>query len=220
MSKNDETTRAVLLHSGGLDSTVLGLHLNEESIDFTSLFINYEQTAQIPELESFQITSSMLGVSSDVLDLSGLKSIFTSSQFANFDLVGNPGRHVIQLGSPVLLSQALTYARHMRMNTVYIGYTKLDADYSPEYTQEFLDMFSSLSEVAGYSRINFIAPFVDKTKAEVVSIGAGNPDLLAHTWTCHLNGSLQCGRCESCNGRQKAFQVAGVDDLTKYTLAA
>ncbi len=158
----------------------------------------------------------ILVINLDVIEISGLRAAFTSSQFGVMVAVGNPGRHVLELGSSLLLSPALAYARRLAINTVYIGYTKLDADYSAEYTQVFLDVFSDLSKVAGYPPISFQAPFVDKSKADVIRLGAKHEKLLAAAWTCHLQGPHHCGICESCEGRRAAFKEAKVKDVTTY----
>lgn len=216
MAKRDETSRSILLHSGGLDSTILGHHLNEQGVNYQSLFINYDQTPRAPELNAVKKTAALLRSHLDVIEMLGLRSAFTSSQAGILVNVGNPGRHVLELGSALLLSPALAYARRLAIDTVYIGYTKLDADYSDEYTQKFLDVFSDLSKTAGYPKISFKAPFVTKTKADVLKLASKKPELIAATWTCHLEGPNHCGICESCQGRRDAFKGSRVKDPTKY----
>jgi 7-cyano-7-deazaguanine synthase len=216
MAKQDEQTRALLMHSGGLDSTVLGLYLNEKNSDFVSLFIRYDQTPAERELVAARQTASMLRVRFDVIELQGLRAAFTSSTEGVFVLEGNPGKHVLELGNAVKCSLALAYARRHSLTEVYLGLTKYDADYSAEYSQPFLDAFSGLSEIAGFPRIAFKAPFIGKSKAEVIKIAAKHPRVLAATWTCFNPGPLQCGICESCESRKAAFKTARVQDPTRY----
>jgi 7-cyano-7-deazaguanine synthase len=216
MPKAEESKRCILLLSGGIDSTILGLYLNDQGINYQSLFINYGQTPNDAELNAVTKTAALLRSSLDVIEMHGLRSAFTSSDQAVFAANGNPGKHVLELGSVLLLAPALTYARRLRIDTIYIGYTRLDADYSDEYSQKFLDTYSDLSTSAGYPQIVFKAPFVDKTKDEVLQLGSSQPNLLAATWTCHLHGPSQCGVCESCLGRRAAFAKANIEDPTDY----
>ncbi|QDT05335.1 7-cyano-7-deazaguanine synthase [Rubripirellula lacrimiformis] len=215
-SKSDEKRPALLLHSGGLDSTILGVYLNKKGINFQSLFIDYGQTSEVGELDAVTRTAAMLQSNLDVIRSPEIFSAFTSSSLAFSQSVGNPGRHVLELGSVLLLAPAIAYAHRLGLSTVYVGYTKLDADYSKEYTQKFLSAFASLSSIAGYPAIAIKAPFVKKTKGQVVKIAAKQKELLSATWTCHLGLSRQCGVCESCLGRKEAFRSAKVKDPTTY----
>ena len=61
-----------------------------------------------------------------------------------------------------------------------------------------------------------IAPFIDKTKAEIVQIGAGLEVPYANTWSCYQGGELHCGVCGTCVERKEAFALAGVTDPTTY----
>jgi 7-cyano-7-deazaguanine synthase len=216
MAKEDEKITAVLLHSGGIDSSVLGHYLNEQKIDYISLFFRHEQTPVDKELEAVRKTASILRARLDVIDMIGLRSTFTSSSRAVFMDMGNPGKHVLELGSPLLYAPALAYAHRLGIATVYVGLTKYDAGYTAEYRQPFLVAFSALAETAGYSRITFEAPFLSKSKADVIKLGAKVPGLLAATWTCFNDFPQQCGICESCESRKAAFRAAKVKDHTIY----
>jgi 7-cyano-7-deazaguanine synthase len=88
----------------------------------------------------------------------------------------------------------------------------LDADSSKEYSQGFFEAFSKLVEEAGYTSISLQAPFLSKTKSDVVKPGAENLELIRSTWSCIHDGDTYCGMCEGCLSRRKAFEQAGITD--------
>ena len=61
-----------------------------------------------------------------------------------------------------------------------------------------------------------MAPFVGKSKAQIVAIGADLGVPFGQTWSCYEGGQLHCGRCGTCVERREAFELAGVVDPTAY----
>ena len=61
------------------------------------------------------------------------------------------------------------------------------------------------------------APFVQKTKSEIVQIGARLNVPFAETWSCYEGLEIHCGRCGTCVERKEAFELAGVFDPTEYS---
>jgi len=203
---------ALLLHSGGLDSSVLGYELAKQGINFSSVFIDFDQSGKKSELKATKTTSSIFGAPLDVIEVPTLRAPFVSSPISTFRAMPNPGRGVLELGSLLLYGIAFTYAHQKGIKDVYVGLTKLDADFSKEYSQGFLDAFSKLVEEAGHPSISLKAPFLTKTKGEVVQIGMENLELTKATWSCIHDGDTHCGVCEGCMSRHTAFEQAGVSD--------
>lgn len=208
--------RSFILHSGGIDSTLLASSLKEEGKDPTSLYFNVGHNAASKELSAVRATTGLLDICSEVIDLSTVRQTFVSSSQSVLAAVPNPGKHVLELGSLLLLGPAITYARRMCINTIYIGYTKLDADYSQEYSNDFLGAISELSAKAGFDKINIEAPFLNETKEAVLKRGSTLQELLAQTWSCVLDEELHCGTCQACQSRKAAFSSAGIVDPTHY----
>lgn len=208
---------SILLLSGGFDSALLGYQLSQDKVDFSAVYMNFGQDAAERELSSARLIAAYLDIRLDVIDLTSLRTAFASSLMPGImSHSGNPGSHVLELGTMIMYGPLLPYARQRGFEEVYIALVKSDADASPEYTQAFLDGVSRLSELAGYSRISFKAPFVMKEKQDLLTSVSLDPKILGLTWSCILGGQMHCGVCRSCKSRKAAFQGAGVTDLTNY----
>lgn len=64
--------------------------------------------------------------------------------------------------------------------------------------------------------LRLYAPFVHKTKAEIVEVSTNLVVPCSNTWSCYEGGELHSGLCGTCNERKEAFQLAGVPDPTEY----
>ena len=69
----------------------------------------------------------------------------------------------------------------------------------------------------GHPDLRLHAPFVEKTKAQIVQVGAALGVPYKETWSCYEGGDIHCGLSGTCNERKEAFKLAGVPDPTKYS---
>ena len=211
--------KSILLASGGLDSTALLLKKVNEGEEVLPVFIDLQQDSTKSELQAVKDLSGFLDTSLDVLENKGVMNAFSSSvSSASPAAVPNPGKHVLELGSLLVIPQAIAYAHKIGVEKIYIGYTKLDSDYSQEYSLEFLSLLSKISETAGFKSISIEAPFINTTKAEVLKLLADNRSL-NFTWSCAHSEKTHCGVCQACRSRKDAFSSAGLKDNTSYRIA-
>ena len=68
----------------------------------------------------------------------------------------------------------------------------------------------------GYASVQLYTPFVNGSKADIVTAGTTHNTPFADTWSCYKGGALHCGRCGTCVERVEAFALAGVDDPAEY----
>ena len=71
-------------------------------------------------------------------------------------------------------------------------------------------------EGCGHPDLQLLAPFIDKTKTEIVALGADLGVPFEETWSCYEGGVRHCGHCGTCVERIEAFALAGVPDPTEY----
>jgi 7-cyano-7-deazaguanine synthase len=64
--------------------------------------------------------------------------------------------------------------------------------------------------------VRLVTPFLQRSKADIVRIGAGLRTPFDETWSCYKGGDIHCGRCGTCVERREAFALAGVEDPTAY----
>jgi 7-cyano-7-deazaguanine synthase len=88
----------------------------------------------------------------------------------------------------------------------------------PDCRGEFLAAFEAMERLAmeGMARITIEAPFLHKSKADIVRVGASLDVPFERTWSCYQGGEIHCGACGTCYERREAFELAGVPDPTIY----
>jgi len=88
----------------------------------------------------------------------------------------------------------------------------------PDCRPAFTDAFATMQAAAldGYADVALLVPFVNRSKADIVTEGARVGTPFAETWSCYKGGDLHCGRCGTCVERREAFDLAGVADPTVY----
>ena len=88
----------------------------------------------------------------------------------------------------------------------------------PDCRPAFTEAFDTMQKAAldGYADVSLYAPFVHRTKADIVTQGALHDTPFAETWSCYKGGDTHCGRCGTCVERREAFHLADVMDPTIY----
>ena len=222
-------TRAVVLLSGGLDSTTALAVARSHGVECYALTVRYGQLHQV-ELDAAARVAASLGAQEHrvvAVDLSPIaQSALTT---ASIDVPKD--RPLAEIGAPgdvpvtyvparntVLLALALAWAETLGARDIYVGVNVLDASGYPDCRPAFVRAFEALAQVAtraGGFRIH--APLIEMTKAEIVRLGMSLGIDYAITHSCYdpVNG-LACGRCDACALRRKGFAEAGVADPTRY----
>ena len=117
----------------------------------------------------------------------------------------------------ILLSTATGYALSIGANRVYYGAHFSDRGVYPDCRPEFVESLErALRLGTDDSSLRIIAPFIEMTKGEIVSLGTKLGVPYALTWSCYKGGERHCGVCSSCRERKRAFAEAGVLDPTGY----
>ena len=214
--------RIVLVYSGGLDSTVLLYHLRAEGHEVRCLGIDYGQRHK-RELEAAAAICRQVGTEYRVADLRTLRPLLAGSALTDDVAVPEghytdetmkqtvvPNRNMIMLAVAIgwavsLKCDAVAYAAHAGDHTIY-----------PDCRPEFADAMDKVAALCDWRPIRVVRPFVEKSKADLVRIGAGLGVPFERTWSCYKGGEYHCGRCGTCVERREAFATASVADPTRY----
>ena len=105
----------------------------------------------------------------------------------------------------VMPEDAVAYAAHAGDHTVY-----------PDCRPAFVEAMRAAAALCDWHRVALMTPFIDKTKVEIVAIGAALGVPFAKTWSCYNGQALHCGVCGTCTERREAFALAGITDPTEY----
>jgi 7-cyano-7-deazaguanine synthase len=219
-------TPAVVLLSGGLDSTTL-LHHVVRTLGrgpVHALSYDYGQR-HVRELECARWQAHAAGVAEHrVIDLAFLGELLKggSALIAGGAAVPNlADLDDAQLVQPptyvpnrnmMLLSMAAAYAEAQGIRDVFYGAQAQDEYGYWDCTAAFLERINATLALNRGEAVIIHAPFVQMKKAEIVRIGMALGIDYGHTWTCYRGGETACGTCPTCVERRNAFRDAGVED--------
>jgi 7-cyano-7-deazaguanine synthase len=116
----------------------------------------------------------------------------------------------------IFLALAAAYAESNGVNEVYYGAQKQDMYGYWDTTPEFLKRVNAAFALNRRSAIQIHAPFVDKSKADILRIGLSIEVDYAQTWSCYVGSELACGQCPTCAERLNAFAELGLQDPVIY----
>ncbi|HVK18627.1 MAG TPA: 7-cyano-7-deazaguanine synthase QueC [Fimbriiglobus sp.] len=220
--------RAVVLLSGGLDSTTTLAMAKSQGFEVYALTVDYGQRHRV-ELERAAAVTRAFGVADHRTVRLDLRAIGGSALTADVAVPKDRTDEAIGHGVPVtyvparntiLLGVALGYAETVGAFDLFIGANVLDYSGYPDCRPEFLEAFEHLANLAtkagveGTGRFRVHAPLLKLTKAEIIREGLRLGVDYAQTLSCYDPDpeGRACGRCDSCLLRKKGFAEAGVPD--------
>lgn len=220
--------RAVVLLSGGLDSTTTAYWAREEGFEIYALTFLYDQRHE-KEIEGAKTIAKLLDVREHILLKIPLEDIGRSSLFKKGEDIPDGGDEIglnvpstyVPARNIILLSFAVSYAESIDAQAVFIGANAVDYSGYPDCRPEFYEAYQKACDLgtkrgAEGDPITIRYPLIHLSKAEIISkaLSLGAP--LEHTWSCYRGGKDACGTCESCRLRLKGFKETGKIDPVKY----
>lgn len=221
--------RAVVLVSGGLDSTTVLALAQSQGYECYTLSFDYGQRHRA-ELEAANDVSELMRVAQHKVVSLDLGSIGGSALTdVNIDVPeeateGIPVTYV-PARNTVFLSIALGWAEVLSAEAIWIGVNAVDYSGYPDCRQEYIESFQRMANLATKAGvegkgITVFTPLIDLTKAQIIEKGMGLGVNYANTVSCYQANSKgqACGRCDSCRLRKQGFADAGVLDPTRYSV--
>ena len=213
--------KAVVLLSGGLDSATTLYYARAKGNQAFSLTFDYGQRHKRELVSAGKLAGAsgsrfrLLKISlpwkgSSLLD----KSISLPKGMIKRCAIPNtyvPGRNII------FLSYATSYAESIGAQRIFIGANQIDYSGYPDCRMSFFRAFGKAvnrGTRTGIEKdaIRIEAPFINKTKADIIKAAFRLKVPLEYTWSCYKGGKAPCGRCDSCLIRGKGFKEAGFKD--------
>ena len=219
--------RAVILASGGLDSTVTAALAKAEGYELYLLTILYGQRHHIEVTRARQIAEWLGAEEHKIIELD-LRAFGGSALTGNHQVPTDRSPHDRKASIPItyvparntiFLSLALAYAEVLEAHHIYFGANVLDysgyPDCRPEYVKAFMEVARHGTRLGVEGQdITIHTPLIQMSKAEIIQKGAalGVPFHLTHSCYDPRDDGSACGRCDSCAIRQEGFQAAGLED--------
>ena len=219
--------KAVVLLSGGLDSTTTLAQALADGCEVTALSFRYGQR-HTKELVSAENVCKHYRVDHIVIDLNlgSFRSALTRKDIdvpmdrkgeldAEIPVTYVPARNI------VFLSIAAGLCESVDADRIYIGANSLDYSGYPDCRPEFFTAYEAMlaqgtkTGVEG-NPIKIMTPILQCSKADIVRLGKKLKAPLEMTWSCYNGGEKACGHCDSCRLRLKGFEEAGYKDEIEY----
>lgn len=223
--------KAVILLSGGLDSSTVVYQAKTEGCECFAISFDYQQRHR-RELEAARAIANSVGVvehqvvsfdlrqwggsalTDDQIDLPRDRSMTEMNQ--NIPVTYVPARNTI------FLSFALGYAETIGAQQVYIGVNALDysgyPDCRPDYIQAMQEVFRlGTKQGREEQAIQIVTPLIHLKKTQIVQLGNQLGVPWEKTWSCYAGGEKACGVCDSCQLRLAAFAELKLQDPLPYS---
>jgi 7-cyano-7-deazaguanine synthase len=224
--------KAVVLSSGGIDSTTVMAIARSEGYVLYSLTCNYGQRhaselAAAGRVAEFFVVEKHLVIDMDLRPIGGSaltdrievpKGRSDAAILADIPATYVPARNTI------FLSWALAWAEVLGAPDIFIGINAVDYSGYPDCRPAYIDAYERMANLAlraaveGRMAIHIRAPLIAMSKAQIIQTGISLGVDYSMTHSCYDPPDMvtACGLCDSCRLRKKGFQEAGVEDPAQY----
>ena len=228
-----DTSKAVVLLSGGLDSTTCLAIARAEGYDTYVLSFRYGQRNKVELHCAENIAKSLDAMQHTIVDID-LRAFGASALTADIEVPKDRSESEISGSIPItyvparntiFLSYALAWAEVLVADAIFIGVNAIDYSGYPDCRPEYIHAYQMMANLAtqagveGKIKLTICTPLLNKTKAEIIQMGTALGVDYSLTLSCYDPDSDggACGRCDSCNLRKKGFEDAGIPDPTRYS---
>ena len=222
---------AVVLVSGGLDSTTTLAIAIAEGYETYALSFDYGQRHQI-ETDAARRVAKSLGAKGYRIAKIDLRVFGGSALIDDVAVPKQRSAKEIAHGIPItyvparntiFLAYALAWAEVVPANDIFIGVNAIDYSGYPDCRPEFIEAFGSLANLATKAgmegrRFQIHTPLIKLSKADIIrkAVDLGVDLSLTHSCYDPTPEGLACGKCDSCQLRLKGFREAGITDPIRY----
>jgi 7-cyano-7-deazaguanine synthase len=226
-----DNQRAIVLLSGGLDSTTTFAIAKQEGYAVYAISFDYGQRHGIEIAAARRIAQALKAVEHRIIAVN--HAIFSGSALTdNVDVPKRRSDQEITTGIPVtyvparntiFLAYGLAWAETLGITDIFIGVNALDYSGYPDCRPEFISAFENMANLgtkaaAEGGRFNIHAPLISMSKAAIIRRADELGVDLSLTHSCYdpLPDGRACGECDACQLRKKGFREAGLTDPIAY----
>ena len=224
--------KAVILLSGGLDSTTCLAIAKQDGYELHALSFNYGQRHEF-EINAAKNVANLIGVKNHINLKIDLRAFGGSALTDDIEVPKehNPNQNsneipitYVPARNTIFLSFGLAFAETIKSNDIFIGVNALDYSGYPDCRPEYIESFQKMAQLATKSateknnQITIHTPLIELTKAEIIEKGLELGVDYGITHSCYdpFNNGKPCGACDACQIRIKGFSDAGLRDPLVY----
>ncbi|MDP3562474.1 MAG: 7-cyano-7-deazaguanine synthase QueC [Legionellaceae bacterium] len=225
------TKKAVILLSGGLDSTTCLLYAQSKKMACYTLSFDYGQKhrAELDAAERianhYQVEEHKIINLASIGQLGGSALTDTQHDVPNHVESNTIPITYVPARNTIMLSIALGWAEILNADHIFIGVSAIDYSSYPDCRPAYIDAFRSMANLATKrgiegNPITIETPLIGLSKAQTIELGISLGLDYAQTISCYRATSegLACGECDSCYLRKKGFKEANLVDPTRYLI--
>ena len=221
-------SKAVILLSGGLDSTTVLSIAKSQGYDCYALSFDYGQKQRSELDSSISIAKKSNVIEHRIMkislsDIGGSALTDQSIDVPKYSESDEIPITYVPARNTIFLSFALAWAEVVDCQTIFIGVNALDYSGYPDCRPEFIEAFENMANLATKKsvegdRIQIKTPLISMTKAEIIKKGLVLGVDYSETTSCYDANTLgeACGECDACVLRKIGFENANVQDPTRY----
>lgn len=221
--------KAISVMSGGLDCTVATSIISKDH-EIHAITFNYGQKALEREVKASKAICNKMNWTHEVIDLPWLTNISNSSLNTDEEVPEPSAEDLDDLEksnetassvwvparNTVFTSIALSYAESIGADTIIVGWNGEEGATFPDNSKEYMEKFNELIEEGSPEKIRIEAPLINLNKEEIVELGVECGAPMELSYSCYKGREKQCGVCESCMRRKRAFEELGLKDKSEY----
>jgi 7-cyano-7-deazaguanine synthase len=228
MENNNSNNKAIVLFSGGLDSTTLLVYVLKQGFDVIPLTFNYGQRhiveikKGLATLDKYQLQESLIKLDIDLSGFSGCSLTNKNLAVPSYCGDGNIPSTYVPSRNLIFLSIASGIAETIQAEKIFIGVNSLDYSGYPDCRPEFIKCFNSTlktgTKQGSEKELSVEAPFINMSKKDIIELGLSLSVDYSLTHSCYnpdQNG-VSCGICDSCKLRLSGFKHAKSKDPLDY----
>ncbi len=219
--------RAVILSSGGLDSTTVIALAQAQGYECHTLSFDYGQRHRSELIAAARVSEKMSVKAHKVvaLDLRTIGGSALTDSAISVPEQASDGIPVtyVPARNTVFLSIALGWAEVLGANSIFIGVNAVDYSGYPDCRPEYLEAYAKMAALATKAGVEgcpvtIEAPLLNMSKAEIIRVGVDLGVDYSLTLSCYqaTEEGEACGKCDSCRLRRAGFENAGIADPTRY----
>lgn len=222
--------KAVVLLSGGLDSSTALYQAQRDGYSCYALSFDYQQRHR-RELEAASAIAAAVGVIEHQIVSFDLR-LWGGSALTDTAIAVPQHRNLTEMSesipvtyvparNTIFLSFGLAYAEALDASAVYIGVNALDYSGYPDCRPDYIAAMQTVFDLGTKqgregNSIHIVTPLIDLKKTEIIQLGNALGVPWENTWSCYTGETVACGECDSCLLRLAAFQELGLQDPIEY----
>ena len=221
-------SRAVVLLSGGLDSTTTLAIAKSQGFECYALSFDYGQKQKSELISATEIAKQFDTVEHRIMhislsDFGGSALTDENIEVPNFKESDEIPITYVPARNTIFLSFAMAWAEVLDCQSIFIGVNALDYSGYPDCRQAYIDAFETMANLATKQgvegqKLSINTPLIDLNKADIIKIGLSLGVDYSITTTCYQANDKgeACGVCDACEYRKIGFKSAGIPDPTRY----